>query len=281
VFFREPIDYVVETVKEETVWTRQNTEYIENNQTVGENLGGYLISPLMEVSLPVMKETKPTKEIKSFTDYYYLTHDAEGNYSRGGSLFVMEGIDTEEGNIVTVFGHNMINKTMFGNLERYFEGTPEGVNKYVRFDTPENKHYYEIVAGAQVKGTDLRRFDYYTFDSFDTFEDFEVFKDKLGSMLLFGDISEMNRDEHYLLLSTCNTTGSERRIAIFKRVDLGETYIAEHQTVLTPQTKPSVMSGYIRIAALMVGGGLFGFLSFLIIRRQRRSRQKREEDPLK
>ncbi|WP_408070478.1 sortase domain-bontaining protein [Butyrivibrio sp. JL13D10] len=95
----------------------------------------------------------------------YLSIDSDGNASETGAIFLdsRSAADFEDSNSI-IYGHNMKDKTMFGNLRKYREDpsyyndhqyfeiiTPEGIYKYKIFaymDVPDHYVIYDYVSDA-------------------------------------------------------------------------------------------------------------------------------------
>ena len=76
---------------------------------------------------------------------YYLRRGFDREYARSGSLFVSEGC-TEQGNHVLIYGHNMRNGTMFGELDAYQSQEYAQAHPLIRFDTLREERVYQVLA---------------------------------------------------------------------------------------------------------------------------------------
>ncbi len=113
----------------------------EELQAVNPDIIGWLYMNNPEISLPILRS--PTD------DSIYLYHDANGEYSREGSLFVEHQYNgTDFTDMCTViYGHRMSDGSMFGTMQATFSD-PEIWNEdqYIVIYTPERQIIYQICA---------------------------------------------------------------------------------------------------------------------------------------
>ena len=92
-------------------------------KNINSEIKGYILIPDTKVSYPIAYSTDELK---------YLNYDIQNNKSRSGAIFIepSDTPDFEDFSII-IHGHNMINDTMFGQL-----------NEYVDDEAFFNKHPY-------------------------------------------------------------------------------------------------------------------------------------------
>jgi len=109
---------------------------------------------------------------------YYLYKDFYGDYAKEGSLYVREACDVfAPSDNVTIYGHNMANLSMFGQL-KYYRTRGKAFyeeHKYIQFDTLYEHHTYEIIAVFATSGTYGVGYPYHLFDDAATEEEFNEF----------------------------------------------------------------------------------------------------------
>ena len=176
---------------------------------VNEDVVGWIyIEALEGVSYPVVHGTDNE-------EYLHTTY--EGNYNFAGTIFVdyeNKG-DFSDCNTL-VYGHNMKNGSMFGNLKDFVqkEDTYQK-SKYFWILTPRNNYRYEIISA------------YTTSVSSDTYTLFkgpgEDFRQYLNKIVSYSEIAttpgELTLQDRIVTLSTCTGNEATRFVVQGKLVD--------------------------------------------------------------
>ena len=149
--------------------------------------------------------------VKGETNDEYLHRNFNKEYEYAGCIFMncTNSSDFSDRNTI-LYGHNMANGSMFGDLDYYYDKTYAEENPYIYIYRPEGKYTYKIVR-------DLRTNDgssVYTTGMFDNSTFASYLNDSLSASsvnyIVEPDISESDR---ILTLSTCvHATGSSRHI---------------------------------------------------------------------
>ena len=109
---------------------------------------------------------------------YYLYRNFEGEYIENGhgSIYIREACDVFKpcDNIV-IYGHNMADGTMFGQVVNYRYKSYYEAHKYIYFDTLYERHTYEIIAVFLTSGTSGVGYTYHSRNNFSSVEDFNEF----------------------------------------------------------------------------------------------------------
>ena len=159
------------------------------------------------VSLPVVQRVNDNE--------YYLTHTFSGAESAEGALF-LDGMNllVPEDDCLIVYGHNMQNGTMFGDLKLYRElyflrGCPP-----VAFDTIyENRLYAPFaVFIASMEAGDASYFDVrqFVFDE----SDFNAFVSSLRAHSEYDVPIDVRYGDSLLLLVTCDNAEADGRLIV-------------------------------------------------------------------
>ncbi|MDE7178540.1 MAG: class B sortase [Lachnospiraceae bacterium] len=181
--------------------------YLENG-----DLAGWLSIEDMRIDYPVMQ---------CEDDEYYLHHDFEGKDSKYGCLYVRERADLEEGTNFIIYGHNMKDGSMFGDLDFYREEDFYREHTKIAFDTLYKEYTYEIVAVflSRIYEENDDAFKYYQFYEAETEEEFHDFYDNIKQMSLYDTGVEAEYGDTFLTLSTCAYHVNNGRLAVVaKRV---------------------------------------------------------------
>lgn len=182
--------------------------YEENN-----DFAGWLSIEGMKIDYPVMQ---------CADDKYYLHRDFYGEESRYGSLYVKARADLDAGTNVIIYGHNMKDGSMFGDLDLYLKESFYKKHSMISFDTRYEKRYYEIIAvfRSQVYNTDDDVFKYYQFYEADTQEEFDRFYENIKALSLYDTGVEAQFGDTFLTLSTCAYHVPDGRfVVVAKRVE--------------------------------------------------------------
>lgn len=99
---------------------------------------GWLKLPDTSMDYPVMQSDK---------DDYYLDHDFTGMPSKEGAVFVDQQVSSDpKDNLIVVYGHNMKNGHIFGELRAYEDYDFAREHEKIQFDTKYEETVYEVVA---------------------------------------------------------------------------------------------------------------------------------------
>lgn len=155
---------------------------------------------------------------------YYLRRGFDGLYSTGGTLFLDERCSVDTGNPTAnwlIYGHNMADGSMFGELTRYREEDFYKEHPTFTFDTIYETGTWQVVAALDTTlGDDA--LPYYTFFDADTPSEWQKRVDAILELALYDTGVTPEYGQQLLTLSTCgNTTPStDTRFALLAvRVD--------------------------------------------------------------
>ena len=162
---------------------------------------------------------------------YYLRRGFDREYARSGSLFVSEGC-TEQGNHVLIYGHNMRNGTMFGELDAYQSQEYAQAHPLIRFDTLREERVYQVLAvfRSRVYWQEERGvFRYYQYADLSSRESFEEYVAQVKRAALFDTGVEAAYGDELLTLSTCSYhTQNGRFVLVAVRLRDGGDGLAGH-----------------------------------------------------
>lgn len=180
--------------------------YEENNDLIG-----WLSVAGTKIDYPVMQ---------CEDDEYYLHHDFYGKESKYGCLYVKNRADLTEGTNFIIYGHNMKDGEMFGELDLYGEETFYREHPTILFDTLYEERTYEITAVffSQVYGEDESVFKYYEFYTADTKEEFEDFYGNIKKLSLYDTGVEAKFGDTFLTLSTCAYHVEDGRLVVVAKL---------------------------------------------------------------
>lgn len=135
----------------------------------------------------------------------YLHADFYGNYSYRGCLILDDRCDVLRSDNLTIFGHNMKDGSMFGDLLYYKDKSYYEQHKIISFDSIYEKHTYEVIAAIYTKipGNEVEAFRYYRYSGIDDKEMFEQYKQFIKENREYETGVELQDGDKILTLSTC------------------------------------------------------------------------------
>ena len=149
-----------------------------------------------------------------YDNFYYLDYTIDHRLTLPGSIYVFSNVkkDFSDYNVV-IYGHNMIDESMFGSLKNY--RYLSHMESYPALDiyTPDGEYHYTIF-GAVVYDDKLIS------DSYDsTWEpDREAFLNSLYDTIYAGSVFredvEVTPEDHIVTLSTCIAGAPNNRLLI-------------------------------------------------------------------
>lgn len=149
---------------------------------------------------------------------YYLHTDFDGDYSDSGCLF-MDAECYEGGNHYLIYGHHMINGSMFGSLPEYEDYDYYTDHKIVHFDTLNSIGDYEICAVfmSQVYDDYDDVFKYYEYKNLDDEYTFDTYVANVKALSLYDTGITPVYGDQLITLSTCNYHTSDGRFVVVAR----------------------------------------------------------------
>lgn len=188
----------------EPVMLKKYQDLYEKNQ----DMVGWLSIEGMQIDYPVMR---------CEDGEYYLHHDFYGEEDKYGCLFVKEEADVDTpGTNFIIYGHNMKDGSMFGDLDLYREEEFFKEHREISFDTLYEERTYEIMAVflSQVYENDQDVFKYYQFYEAKTPEEFDTFYENVKKLSFYDTEVEAEYGDTFLTLSTCTYHVEDGRLVI-------------------------------------------------------------------
>lgn len=168
---------------------------------MNEDFVGWLCIPDTDINYPVMHTPDEPER--------YLRRDFQGEYSESGVPFLDFRCSLDSGNLI-IYGHNMMNGTMFAALQGYVQEDFCEQHPIIEFQTADGCEEYQLFAVAWVKSND----EWYKFVSADAAEDFNSAVEKaIGKALLTINPPPEYRQQ-ILTLSTCYDSAHNGRLLV-------------------------------------------------------------------
>lgn len=161
---------------------------------------GWLYFSNGTISYPVMQ---------SVDNSYYLNRLPDGRENASGSIFAdCRNTVPEEDRNTIIYGHNMMNNTMFGGLDRYRSQDYYDHNPVFYYLTPEKTYKADIIAGVTVD----YKSDIYRTDLQD--DRLYALMKELTAKSTFKAKKEYKKGDRIITLSTCYATDQTRYVLI-------------------------------------------------------------------
>lgn len=164
---------------------------------------GWIYFPNLDISYPIMQGRDNDE---------YLRHTFQGEYATAGSIFIdsANALDFSDENTL-VYGHNMKNGSMFGQLKYYQEEEFYKKNPGFYIETPEGSSYYSIFSCylASVEGQEEA-----FATSFSTEEEYGHFLDTVKGYSFYDTGIKPGVGQNTVTLLTCNQAGDDYRFLI-------------------------------------------------------------------
>lgn len=144
----------------------------------------------------------------------YLHLDVNGEYSYSGTPFIDGNCSPDTDNVI-IYGHNMLNKSMFSTLSNFESKDFWDEHKTIELETEDGVRKYRVIAAIK---TDVNSGEaLYSFVS-GTDEQYRNYLDMVRSMALY-DTGFTDSRRQLIMLSTCSYhTEDGRFVVIGKKV---------------------------------------------------------------
>lgn len=198
------------TVTSETI---ENPIDFDKLQKECADIYAWITIPNTNVDYPIVQSPEGAEED------YYLHRDTTGAYSFAGTIYTQKlNTTTFQDPVTVIYGHSMLNKTMFGSLHSFSDPTFFDENQYFNIYTKGHILKYEIFAAHRFDNRlILAAFDVANEDVF------QQYIDQMTNPAMFGgnhrDVEVTTKDK-IVVLSTCiNEDRSERYLIQAKLVE--------------------------------------------------------------
>lgn len=151
-------------------------------------------------------------------DNYYLDHDINGTVKRAGSIYIqkLNQKDFSDPNTL-IYGHNMLNGTMFGQLKKFKNKDFFQENRNIYIYTPGHILHYEIISAFVYD--DRHIMNSFNFDIENECQEF--FDECINPTSFTKQVLEgatLTTSDNIITLSTCTSNDAERYLVIGKLV---------------------------------------------------------------
>lgn len=155
--------------------------------------------------------------VQTHDNSYYLKHSFMKKENTAGCLFMDCRNESFDDRNVVIYGHNMLDRTMFGSLkdvfqEKFWEGSERDIIRIT--DTEQHLRKYKIFSYYIVEEE-----DYYITTSFPDAAAYAGFLREITARSFQKSDVTVTSDDHILTLSTCaGATGTNKRRVIHAKL---------------------------------------------------------------
>jgi len=214
IYFDTPSEYPVYTPPEPSVITiaEKQTMFAKTENVikfdyyqkeVNEEIYAWIQIPNTKVNYPVLQSKISNK--------YYLDRTEKRKKSLYGAIYT-ENYNTKTFNDYNtiIYGHNMTNETMFGNLRKYKERKFFDEHKTIYIYTPDKMLIYKILAAYTENDDHLM-----SANDFNNEEGFQKYLDKINTQRkedgVYDEHVKLTVNDRIITLSTCVGDGSTNK----------------------------------------------------------------------
>jgi sortase B len=182
--------------------TLEQAEDIYNAlQKVNEDMIGWISIADTEVDYPVMQAKD---------NAYYLNRSIEKEYSARGSIF-MDCQNVEDDSHIVLYGHNMLDGGMFGDMELYVEEEYFKEHPIIEFDMYGKRMRWEIFS---IHFGDDRPYQV----KFSNDRNFQKYIDEMITSAIYDTGIDATKEDIVLSLSTCASRSSDERFVVHAKL---------------------------------------------------------------
>lgn len=182
-------------------------------QAENADVCGWLQIPGIEVIDYPILQSAPEAD-----DNYYLDHDISGSKKRAGSIYIqkLNQKDFTDPNTV-IYGHNMLNGTMFGQLKKFRNKEFFETNRTIYIYTPGHIYEYEIISAFVYDDRHiLNSFNFDLDSDRQSFFDECINPTSLTKQVVEG--ATLDTNDKIITLSTCTANDTERYLVVGKLI---------------------------------------------------------------
>lgn len=182
--------------------------YLQN-----QDLIGWLQITGTQIDYPVMQTLGDNE--------YYLRLNFDKEYALGGSLFMEERCNPlRPSTNQIIYGHNMPDGTMFGELKHYEKKSFYEDHPQIAFDTLYTQNTYQIMAvfRSRVYYNTDDVFKYYYFFNATSQEEWDYYYSNVKQLSLYDTGVTAEYGDKFLTLSTCDDEGEYGRFVVVAKL---------------------------------------------------------------
>ncbi len=176
-------------IQEEKLQQKSTLTSLNQLQEQYEDMVGWIQIEHTKVDYPIMQATN---------NEFYLTHNYEGEKFRAGSIFLDYRNDPSLNDRHSIiYGHDLRNGSMFGQLHQYEEQSFADSNRYFTIELGNERLTLEVFAAYQTTT------DFYYIETVFTDESYDQFINMIQKKSSISYDGNVNGNDQIITLSTC------------------------------------------------------------------------------
>ena len=176
--------------------------------TMNPDLVGWISIEGTKINYPVVQSSMDNAN-------YYLKRNFEKKYSSHGCLYVNEAADVfAPSDNVTIYGHRMQDGSMFGQLGLYTDKGFWKAHQYIRFDTVQERHLYQIISVFSTTASLDQGFAYHSFVNAQDSSSFNAYVQQCMALSYYDTGITAEPGDKLITLSTCEYTNTNGRLVV-------------------------------------------------------------------
>lgn len=177
----------------------------ESLKSINNDIVGWIYFENIDINYPI---------VKGIDNNYYLNNTFKKNLNSSGSIFMDYRNNSEFKDLNTIiYGHNMRNGSMFGNLRKLSDEELYRKNLYFWIITNESKYKCEIFSVYIDESTS----ESYNI-SFENTEDYNEYLNMITEKSIYNTKIKPTVDDLVITLSTCATAEGSSRFIVHAKV---------------------------------------------------------------
>ena len=174
---------------------------------INDDLVGWITIEGTKIDYPVMQTPDQTN--------FYLKRNFDKQDSARGCIYVREECDVNEpSDNVTIYGHKMLDGSMFAGLHAYANKETWENNALIFFDTLYEYHVYKIFAVFKTTASIGEGFSYHQFVDAQSEEDFDEFIQTIKGLAFYETGITPEYGDKIICLSTCEYSQTNGRLVV-------------------------------------------------------------------
>lgn len=171
------------------------------------DLAGWITIEGTEIDYPVMHTPNDPN--------FYLKKNFSREHSQHGCIYAREECDINDpSDNITLYGHNMMDGSMFAGLHKYTEKEKWEENSLIIFNTLYEYHTYKIFAVFKTTATVGRGFSYHRFVDAATEQEFNEYVETCKELSFYDTGITPVYGDKLIALSTCEYSDANGRLVV-------------------------------------------------------------------
>lgn len=173
-------------------------------QRINSDIKGWITVPGTNIDYPVLQSSKDTPD-------YYLTHTYKKEKRKSGSIYLQSDCSPGVSRNAVVYGHHMLNGSMFSQLERYDKLSYFQQNRTFQYMNSTGVITYEIFAVLEVTPEQFS----FNRTTFADDADFARFLSSVTQKSIYQTGVSVTTGDQIMTLATCSDRQANGRTVVF------------------------------------------------------------------